>query len=155
MSVNLRLGEAYMVSFLESYTGPMILGSCPPTPPLTQHFALLLVRGEVGEQFWCLTVVLVTLHHMIFSFINGDFIHHLSRKMDKDVRCHRMSEFKYLCIFIQINTSLFSLTLRARVKYCWEIVPVVTWVSGTSWNCFKRWLNSYIFSRPSWIKRSY
>ena len=51
MSVNLRLGEAYMVSFLESYTGPMILGSCPPTPPLTQHFALLLVRGEVGEQF--------------------------------------------------------------------------------------------------------
>lgn len=36
---------------LESYTCPMILGSCPPTPPLTQHFALLLVSGEVGEQF--------------------------------------------------------------------------------------------------------
>ena len=117
MSVNLRLGEAYMVSFLESYTGPMILGSCPPTPPLTQHFALLLVRGEVGEQFWCITVVLVTLHHMIFSFINGDFIHHLSRKMDKDVRCQRISELKYLCIFIQINMSFFSLTLRAQVNY--------------------------------------
>ena len=117
MSVNLRLGEVYMVSFLESYTGPMILGSCPPTPPLTQHFALLLIRGEVGEQCWCLTVVLVTLHHMIFSFINGDFIHHLSRKMDKDVRCQRISELKYLCIFIQINMSFFSLTLRAQVNY--------------------------------------
>ena len=155
MSVNLRLGEAYVVSVLEFYTGPMILQSYPPTPPLTQQFALLLVRGEVGEQFWCLTVVLVTLHHMIFSFINGDFIHHLSRKMDKDVRCQRISELKYLCIFIEINTSLFSLTLRARVKHCWQIGPVVTWVSGTSWNCFKRWLKTYIFSRPSRINRSY
>ena len=51
---------------------------------------------------------------MLFSFINWDFIHHLSRKMDKDFRCHRMSEFKYLCIFIEINTSFFSLTLRAQ-----------------------------------------
>lgn len=53
---------------------------------------------------------------MLFSFINRDFIHHLSRKMDKDVRCQRISEFKYLCIFIQINMSFFSLTLRARVN---------------------------------------
>ena len=37
---------------------------------------------------------------VIFSFINGDFIHHLSRKMDEDVRCQRISEFKYLCISI-------------------------------------------------------
>ena len=118
MGVNFWLGEAYVVSVLQSYTGPMILGSCPPTPPFTQQFALLLVRGEVGEQFWFLTVVLVTLHQMMFSFINGDFIHHLSRKMDKDVRCQRISEFKYLCIFIQMNTSLFSLTLHARVNYC-------------------------------------
>ena len=51
MGVNFWLGEAYVVSVLQSYTGPMILGSCPPTPPFTQQFALLLVRGEVGEQF--------------------------------------------------------------------------------------------------------
>lgn len=50
---------------------------------------------------------------MLFSLINGDFIHHLSRKMDKDVRCQRISEFQYLCIFIQKNMSFFSLTLCA------------------------------------------
>ena len=53
----------------------------------------------------------------LFSFINWNFIHHLSRKMDKDVRCQRISELKYLCIFIQINMSFFSLTLRAQVNY--------------------------------------
>ena len=36
------------MSFSESYNGPMILRNYPPTPPLTQHFALLLVRGGVG-----------------------------------------------------------------------------------------------------------
>ena len=36
---------------------------------------------------------------MLFAFINGDFLHHLSRKIDKNVRCQRISEFKYLCIF--------------------------------------------------------
>lgn len=55
---------------------------------------------------------------MLFAFINGDFLHHLSRKIDKNVRCQRISEFKYLCIFIEINTSFFSLTLRTQVKYC-------------------------------------
>ena len=53
----------------------------------------------------------------LFSFINWNFIHHLSRKMDKDVGCQRISELKYLCIFIQINMSFFSLTLRAQVNY--------------------------------------
>ena len=148
MSVNLRLGEAYVVSFFRILYLSYDSGELPTYPSLNPTLCSFVSKARGG---WAVLMYYSSFGNspphdrisvMLFAFINGDFLHHLSRKIDKNVRCHRMSEFKYLCIFIQINTSLFSLTLRARVKYCWEIVPVVTWVSGTSWNCFKRWLNT-------------